>query len=95
MNRREQWLRQTMLRLSHPWSYTFPPLNGQTEVHYCGKPLSDTWPTEEMMTRDFLRWEREDSGRLDTADPKTFEGWVKCADGRTLWEYAHDEGNKR
>lgn len=26
---------------------------------------------------------------LDTADPRTFDEWLACGDGRTLWEYAN------
>lgn len=25
---------------------------------------------------------------LDVSSDETFEGWVTCGDGRTLWEYA-------
>lgn len=29
---------------------------------------------------------------LDVSNPETFDGWVMCADGRTLWEYASAGG---
>lgn len=91
--RTREWLMQTELRCKAARMW-YPNLSGTNETLYMGRPISDEWPTKEMMDADFLRWEREDSGRLDTADPKTFEGWVQCADGRTLWEYAKDGGKK-
>ena len=30
---------------------------------------------------------------LNVTSEETFEGWIRCADGRTLWEYAtHQRG---
>lgn len=28
---------------------------------------------------------------LDSSAPETFDGWVQCADGRTIWEYANGD----
>lgn len=89
--RRREWLGRTLADVRYPIGW-YPNASAPNEILFRGKPLGDEWPTDAMVDADFLRWEREDSGRLDTADPKTFEGWVQCADGRTLWEYAKDGG---
>lgn len=91
--RTREWVRQTEMKLIRAGNW-YPNVSGTTQTLYMGRPINDEWPTKAMMDADFLQWEREDSGRLDTADPKTFEGWVQCADGRTLWEYAKDGGKK-
>lgn len=89
--RQREWVIQMELRLMRHGNW-FPNTSGETRMLYMGRDIGPDWPTEEMMDADFRQWELEDTGRLDTADPKTFDGWVKCADGRTLWEYANDGG---
>lgn len=84
MTDRNEWLERALREMPT----TYAPLEGATVLAYRGKPLSDEWPTEDMVQRDLARWRREDEGRLDVSDCRTFNAWVACADGRTLWEYA-------
>lgn len=92
--RRRDWLRRTEMELMNAGNW-YATLSGQTECLYMGNPITNDWPADAEVEADFRRWQLQDEGRLDTADPQTFEGWVRCADGRTLWEYAKDGGKPR
>lgn len=89
--RRREWIRQMELRLMQAGNWYGQPY-GEEHWMFCGKPIDNAWPTDAMIDEDFRQWRIQEDGRLDVADPKTFEGWVQCADGRTLWEYAKDGG---
>lgn len=60
----------------------------------CQRVVDSSFPSEDMMRRILAArapinlW-AEVGKPLDTAAPETMDGWIACADGRTLWEYAN------
>lgn len=49
------------------------------------------FPDEATMRAEIRRAKLEGENRRDSATDATFNAWVKCADGRTLWEFASGE----